>query len=172
MNFFSSFLRVTLIFTLGYSEQRLDLCQFSQPVFSIIFLRATIFSVKGKLHFRRFMLPKTCFGLVAAKLEASSFMSEKAAIQCFVGKHAALSFIAPKISFGQLATKLSFFQLYIARTSVFAFSWLQHVTLSFIAQKQMFGLFAVKLCVLCVLQWYCTGKRFSFSLQRVRLIFP
>ena len=31
------------------------------------------------------------------------------------------------------------------------------------------GLFAVKLCVL---QWYCTGKRFSFSLQRVRLIFP
>ena len=35
-----------------------------------------------------------------------------------------------------------------------------------------FGLFAVKLCVLCVLQWYCTGKRFSFSLQRVCLIFP
>ena len=36
----------------------------------------------------------------------------------------------------------------------------------------MFRLFALKLCVLCVLQWYCTGKRFSFSLQRVRLIFP
>ena len=34
------------------------------------------------------------------------------------------------------------------------------------------GLFAVKLCVLCVLQWYCTGKRFSFSLQGVRQIFP
>ena len=67
---------------------------------------------------------------------------------------------------------MSFFDLYMAKTSVFAFSWLQHVTLSFIAQKQMFGLFAVKLCVLCVLQWYCTGKRFSFSLQRVRLIFP
>ena len=36
-------------------------------------------------------------------------------------------------------------------------------------KKKCFGLFAVKLCVL---QWYCTGKRFSFSLQRVRLIFP
>ena len=34
----------------------------------------------GKLHFWRFILPETCFGLVAAKLEASSFMSEKAAI--------------------------------------------------------------------------------------------
>ena len=45
MDFFSSFLRLTLIFTLGYSEQRFDLFQFSYPVFSIIFLRATIFSV-------------------------------------------------------------------------------------------------------------------------------
>ena len=35
-----------------------------------------------------------------------------------------------------------------------------------------FGLFAVKLCILRVLQWYCTGKRFSFRLQRVCLIFP
>ena len=59
-----------------------------------------------------------------------------------------MSFIAPKISFGKLATKLRFFELYIAKTSVFAFSWLNHVALSFIAQKKCFGLFAVKLCVL------------------------
>ena len=49
-----------------------------------------------------------------------------------------MSFIAPKISFGKLATKLRFFELYIAKTSVFAFSWLNHVALSFIAQKKMF----------------------------------
>ena len=36
-------------------------------------------------------------------------------------------------------------------------------------KKNCFGLFAVKLCVL---QWYCTGKRFPFSLQRVHPIFP
>ena len=48
-----------------------------------------------------------------------------------------------------MATKLSFFELYIAKTSVFAFSWLKHVALSFIAQKKCFGLFAVKLCVCC-----------------------
>ena len=62
----------------------------------------------SKLHFWRFILPETCFGLVAAQ-------------PCVL---------------------------------------------------KYFGLFAVKLCVLCVLQWYCTGKRFSLSLQRVCLIFP
>ena len=76
-------------------------------------------------------------------------MSQKAAIQFFRGKHTVLSFIAPKISLGQLAMKLSFFELYIEKTSVFAFSWLKHVALSFIAQKKCFGLFAVKLCVCC-----------------------
>ena len=36
-------------------------------------------------------------------------------------------------------------------------------------KKNCFGLVAVKLCVF---QWYCTGKRFSFGLQGVRPIFP
>ena len=78
-------------------------------------------------------------------------MSEKAAIQCFVGKHAALSFIAPKISFGQLATKLSFFELYIAKTSVFTFSWVQHVPLSFMPSKERVSL---SLAQLHCLQYY------------------
>ena len=33
--------------------------------------------VVSKLHFWCFILPKTCFGLVAARLQASSFMSQK-----------------------------------------------------------------------------------------------
>ena len=71
MDFFSSFLRVTLIFTWGHSEQHFSLFHSE----SNHFLGFVI-----KLHFWRFILPETCFGLVAAKLEASSFMSEKAAI--------------------------------------------------------------------------------------------
>ena len=47
--------------------------------------------------------------------------------------------------FGQLTTKLGFFELYITKNSVFAFSLLEDVPLNFIAQKICFGLFRVKL---------------------------
>ena len=36
-------------------------------------------------------------------------------------------------------------------------------------KKKCFGLFAIKVCVF---QWYCTGKRFSFGLHRVHSNFP
>ena len=68
---FASFLGVTLIFTWGHSEQR----------FSLFLSESNHFlDFVSKLHFWRFILPKTYFGLVAAKLEASSFISQKAAI--------------------------------------------------------------------------------------------
>ena len=71
MDFSSSFLQVTLIFTWGHSEQR----------FSLFLSESNhILGFVSKLHFWRFILPKTCFGLVAAKLQASSFISQKAAI--------------------------------------------------------------------------------------------
>ena len=71
MDFCSSFLRVIQIFTWGHSEQRFSLFHSE----SNHFLGFVI-----KLHFWRFILPKKCFGLVAAKLQALSFMSQKAAI--------------------------------------------------------------------------------------------
>ena len=37
-----------------------------------------------------------------------------------------------------MAKKLSFFELYIAKPNVIAFSWLKHVALSFIAEKKVF----------------------------------
>ena len=68
MDFFSSFSRVTLIFTWG-------------QLFSLFHSESNHFlGFVIEQHFWRFILPETCFGLVAAKLQASSFMSRKAAI--------------------------------------------------------------------------------------------
>ena len=83
MDFFPSFLRGTLIFTWGHSENRFSLFLSENNHF---------LGFVSKLHFWRFILPKTCFDLVAAKLQASSFISQKAAIQFLVGKHAAWAF--------------------------------------------------------------------------------
>ena len=49
-----------------------------------------------------------------------------------------------KICFGYLTTKLGFFELYITKNSVFAFSLAKDVPLNFIAQKICFGMFGVK----------------------------
>jgi len=54
-------------------------------------------------------------------VEAASLSSQKTAIRLFVAKYAALTFIATRICFGLLATKLGFFDAYITKNSVFAF---------------------------------------------------
>ena len=56
--------------------------------------------------------------------------------------------------------EIGFFELYITKNSVFAFSLLKDVPLNFIAQKICFGLFGVKLGSF---QRYWTGKWISFS---------
>ena len=58
--------------------------------------------------------------------------------------------------------------LYCKNQPFFFFLATTRCTQLYSLKKECFGLFAVKLCVL---QWYCTGKRFSFSLQGVRQIF-
>ena len=87
-------------------------------------------------------------------------MSEKAAIQFFAGKRAASSFIAPKICFGQLATKFGFFELYIAKNSVFPFCLLKYVALT---QQSV----CPKVVLVPALSH---GKKFFSSLQPVTLL--
>ena len=78
--------------------------------------------------------------------------------------------IAPEKGFLSVYSESAQIFLDFTQNNAFTCVWLKHVALSFIAQKKKcFGLVAVKLCVF---QWYCTGKRFSFGLQRVRPNFP
>ena len=83
-----------------------------------------------KLRFWPFILPKPSFGLVATELEASSFMSQKAAISLFARKHAVLSFIRtePKTCFVFFATKLEAWSLITQKNSNLV-SWLQNALL-------------------------------------------
>ena len=67
--------------------------------------------------------------------------------------------------FWLVGNEIGFFELHIAKNSVFPICFLKHVALT---QKTCFGLFAVKLCCF---QRYCTGRRFSSSLQRDTLLF-
>ena len=73
--------RVTLIFTWLYSKQRFRLFPAWLRCFQHFVSENRLFlSFVPKLRFWSFILPKPSFGLVATKLEASSFMSQKAAI--------------------------------------------------------------------------------------------
>ena len=53
-------------------------------------------------------------------MEAASLSSQKTAIWLFVAKYAALTFIATRICFGLLATKLGFFEAY-SKKNMFCF---------------------------------------------------
>ena len=100
-------------------------------------------------------------------MEAASLSSQKTAIRLFVAKYAALTFIATRICFGFLATKLGFFEAYITKKRRFSFFWERRCNQLY-STTPYFGLFAVKLCCW---QRYFIGKRFSSSLQRVTLVF-
>ena len=66
-------------------------------------------------------LTENMFWVLATTVEAASLSSKKTAIRLFVAKYAALTFIATRICFGLLATKLGFFEAYITKNSVVAF---------------------------------------------------
>ena len=73
--------RVTLIFTWLYSKQRFRLFPAWLRCFQHFVSENRLFlSFVPKLHFWPFILLKPSFDLVATKLEASSFMSQKATI--------------------------------------------------------------------------------------------
>ena len=79
--FSPSLQRVTLIFTWFYSTKRFRLFPARLRCFQQYIPENRLFlSSLPKLRFWPFILPKPSFGLVATKLEASSFMSQKAAI--------------------------------------------------------------------------------------------
>ena len=70
--------------------------------------------------------------------------------------------------FGLLATKSDYLWAVYHKNQRFAFLCLKYAAFSFIREETCLGLFAVKLVFS---QRYCTGKRFSASLQRVMLLF-
>ena len=79
--FSPSLQRVTIIFTWFYSTKRFRLFPARWRCFQQYVSENRLFlSFLPKLRFWPFILPKPSFGLVATKLEASSFMSQKAAI--------------------------------------------------------------------------------------------
>ena len=79
--FSPSLQRVTLIFTWFYSTKRFRLFPARLRCFQqYVYENRLFLSSLPKLRFWPFILPKPSFGLVATKLEASSFMSQKAAI--------------------------------------------------------------------------------------------
>ena len=79
--FSPSLQRVTLIFTWFYSTKRFRLFPARLRCFEQYVSEKRLFlSFLPKLRFSPFILPKPSFGLVATELEASSFMSQKAAI--------------------------------------------------------------------------------------------
>ena len=85
-------------------------------------------------------LTKTCFGFVAAKLKASSFMSQKAVIS-FSQETRCFKFHWTENMFWSFETKLGFFELYITENYIFAFWLLKDVPLRFIAQKDLLWFF-------------------------------
>ena len=79
--FSPSLQRVTLIFTWFYSTKRFRLFPARLRCFQQYVSENRLFLFfLPKLRFWPFILPKPSFGLVATKLEASSFISQKAAI--------------------------------------------------------------------------------------------
>ena len=70
--------------------------------------------------------------------------------------------------FGLLATKSDYLWAVYHKNQRFTFLCLKYAAFSFIREETCLGLFAVKLVSS---QRYCTGKRFSASLQRVMLLF-
>ena len=73
--------RVRLIFTWFYSAKRFGLFPASLRCFQQYVSENRLFlSSLPKLRFWLFILPKPSFGLVATKLKASSFMSQKASM--------------------------------------------------------------------------------------------
>ena len=79
--FSPSLQRVTLIFTWFYSTKRFRLFPARLRCFQqYVYENRLFLSSLPKLRFWPFILPKPSFGLVTTKLEASSYMSQKAAI--------------------------------------------------------------------------------------------
>ena len=87
----------------------------------------------------------------------------------FRWKTRCFEFYSTKNIFWLVGNEIELWALYRKNQRFCFFLATTRCTQLYSTKKKCFGLFPIKLCGL---QWYCTGKRFSFSLQRVRLIFP
>ena len=122
----------------------------SPPNFSLILLKQRFYLCLAKLRCCRILLLRTTFS------------------SSFVRKLHIWRSILPEKCFGLLATKLGCFEPHVTKYSVFSLLCLKYVAFSFLAGRTCFGLFAV---TVGSSQRYCSGKKFSPSLQRVTLIF-